>query len=205
MSMVLKQSFMPVAALACAALSATAATAGVVEGPTSMSFQTANWGGSGMVIVALRDVSLSSLTFWSQGKADTLELLDLSGNVLESQSVAAGGTVGTVNLDWTLAAGQTYRLMQTTRDNSQWTISPPEANDDLSVTTPGVFFNRANSGSGYEVFPSIWVAFTHLVTEDVPTVPTPAPEPASWAMMLAGFAAVGGALRRRNRVTVSFG
>ena len=31
------------------------------------------------------------------------------------------------------------------------------------------------------------------------------PEPASWAMMLAGFGIVGGAMRRRQRTSVSFG
>ena len=31
------------------------------------------------------------------------------------------------------------------------------------------------------------------------------PEPASWAMMLAGFGIVGGAMRRRQRMSVSFG
>jgi len=32
-----------------------------------------------------------------------------------------------------------------------------------------------------------------------------APEPASWAMMLGGFAAIGGAMRSRRRLVVSFG
>ena len=31
------------------------------------------------------------------------------------------------------------------------------------------------------------------------------PEPATWAMMLAGFGIIGGAMRRRQRVSVSFG
>jgi len=31
------------------------------------------------------------------------------------------------------------------------------------------------------------------------------PEPASWAMMLGGFGAIGGAMRARRRVAVSFG
>jgi hypothetical protein len=35
-------------------------------------------------------------------------------------------------------------------------------------------------------------------------VATPAPEPASWAMMLVGFGAVGGALRARRRTAVAF-
>jgi hypothetical protein len=36
------------------------------------------------------------------------------------------------------------------------------------------------------------------------TTPPVVPEPATWAMMLIGFAAVGYALRRRRRVTVNF-
>jgi len=34
---------------------------------------------------------------------------------------------------------------------------------------------------------------------------SPAPEPASWAMMLVGFGAIGGAMRSRRKVAVSFG
>jgi len=36
------------------------------------------------------------------------------------------------------------------------------------------------------------------------TPPTAAPEPAAWALMIAGFAAVGGALRSRRKNAVSF-
>jgi PEP-CTERM motif len=36
-------------------------------------------------------------------------------------------------------------------------------------------------------------------------VSNPVPEPATWAMMLAGFGIVGGAMRRRQRTSVSFG
>ncbi len=46
---------------------------------------------------------------------------------------------------------------------------------------------------------------SHLSFWTVPT--TPVPEPATWAMMMIGFGAIGGALRRRQRqsVRVSFG
>jgi len=38
-----------------------------------------------------------------------------------------------------------------------------------------------------------------------PFVPgAPAPEPASWAMMLAGFGLIGGAMRARRRTQVRF-
>lgn len=38
----------------------------------------------------------------------------------------------------------------------------------------------------------------------VVTVPTAAPEPASWAMMLGGFGLVGGAMRNRRKASVSY-
>lgn len=196
-----KHAFYATAALACAALSAPMASAAVITGPTSMAFTTQNWGGSGMVITALRDISLTSVDFWSQGKADTLQLQDLGGAVLQSQAVVANPAVATIALNWNLTAGTSYRLMQTTRDNSQWNITPPAANADLAVTTPGVFFNRANQGGGYEVFPSIWVAFTNITTSNAAAA---VPEPATWAMMVAGFGLVGGALRGRRRTKVSF-
>ncbi|UAK26472.1 PEPxxWA-CTERM sorting domain-containing protein [Sphingomonas nostoxanthinifaciens] len=37
------------------------------------------------------------------------------------------------------------------------------------------------------------------------TITSGVPEPASWAMMLSGFGLLGGAMRRRQRTTVSFG
>lgn len=189
------------AAFAWAAFAAPMASSAVITGPTSMSFNTVNWGGSGMVISALGDVSLQSVSFWSQGKADTLQLLDLSGNVLQSQSVAASSSVSTIALNWNLTAGTSYRLMQTTRDNSRWTQFAPQANADLAITVPGVFYDRAYSTKAYEVFPSAWVAFTNLTTS---AASAPVPEPMSWAMMLSGFALVGGALRSR-RTRPSFG
>lgn len=49
---------------------------------------------------------------------------------------------------------------------------------------------------------------THLKIENdgfVTPAPSPEPEPASWALMLGGFGLVGGALRNRRRMAVSFG
>lgn len=40
---------------------------------------------------------------------------------------------------------------------------------------------------------------------DVSAAPAPAPEPASWALMLGGFGAIGAAMRRRQRAAISFG
>lgn len=180
------------------AMTASDANAAVIAGPTSMAFNTANWGGSGMVITVKRATSLASVDFWSQGKADTLQLLDFSNNVLRSQAVTADATPATpatIALNWSLTPG-TYRFMQTTRDNSQWNQFPPQSNDDLSIDQPGVFYNRAYTSGQYETFGSLWVAFTNITTAS----PTAAvPEPATWAMLVTGFGLIGGAMRTRRR------
>lgn len=190
---------------ACASLVATvfaampAANAAVIAGPTSMAFNTANWGGSGMVITVKRETSLVSVDFWSQGKADTLQLLDFSSNVLRSQAVAADATPATpatIALNWLLAPG-TYRFMQTTRDNSQWNLFAPQSNADLSIDQPGVFYNRAYTSGVYETFGSTWVAFTNIATS---SATAPVPEPATWATLVCGFGLTGGAMRARRRV-----
>jgi hypothetical protein len=49
-------------------------------------------------------------------------------------------------------------------------------------------------------------AFLSLALEsDIAVTPPPLPEPASWAMMLGGFGAIGGAMRSRRRRAVSIG
>lgn len=59
-------------------------------------------------------------------------------------------------------------------------------------------FNALKNGSPFAGFPTAgyWTATMPAVTPSVP-------EPATWAMMIAGFGMVGGALRRRS-VKVSF-
>jgi hypothetical protein len=44
----------------------------------------------------------------------------------------------------------------------------------------------------------------YAVTHFSATLASPAPEPASWALMVGGFGAIGGALRSRRKAAVSF-
>jgi len=64
----------------------------------------------------------------------------------------------------------------------------------------GIVFR--SSGIAFE-FDSIAVGLDRALPA-AGLVATPAPEPASWAMMLAGFGAVGGAMRARRRTAVAF-
>jgi hypothetical protein len=62
----------------------------------------------------------------------------------------------------------------------------------------GVYSRMQNFGSGTSGY---GLQTTFIFGNAVPAVP----EPATWAMMLAGFGIVGGAMRRRQRTSVSFG
>lgn len=68
-------------------------------------------------------------------------------------------------------------------------------------TTPGLqtfAFNRANLLS-FTIAPQNtnggWIQFDNIVVDEIGS---PVPEPATWAMMIAGFGMVGGAIRRRR-------
>ncbi|HWI86903.1 MAG TPA: PEPxxWA-CTERM sorting domain-containing protein [Sphingomonas sp.] len=65
------------------------------------------------------------------------------------------------------------------------------------------FYASGYSGPADQV--TIWGSRGYYVIDDVTYVGAKAPEPATWAMMLVGFGAVGGAMRSRRRQTVSFG
>jgi len=64
---------------------------------------------------------------------------------------------------------------------------------------------------GLDASGSVWTVTAKTVSApgqswfDVTTIPTGAPEPTSWAMMLSGFGLIGGALRVRQRTAIGFG
>lgn len=63
--------------------------------------------------------------------------------------------------------------------------------DGFSYEVPGVF--------------DYFAAAPGTVSDGTPTdAPPPVPEPASWALMLCGFGAIGAAMRSAKRVTTSF-
>jgi hypothetical protein len=60
-------------------------------------------------------------------------------------------------------------------------------------------FNALRNGAPFAGFPTagFWTA-------QLPTLTPPIPEPSTWAMLIAGFGAIGFAMRRQRRVSVSF-
>ncbi|HTH28797.1 MAG TPA: PEPxxWA-CTERM sorting domain-containing protein [Sphingobium sp.] len=88
----------------------------------------------------------------------------------------------------------------------------PFASYDLTVlapiSTPGGFNQfefRGISSDAQDIYGLRFGGNYILVTGTADGIPTPAvPEPATWAMMLLGFGAMGYTMRRRRNVTVSF-
>ncbi len=63
-------------------------------------------------------------------------------------------------------------------------------------------FNALKNGGAFAGFPTagFWTAKFPVIVPPPPAVP----EPAAWAMMIVGFGAVGGVMRRRRSLTASF-
>ncbi len=86
------------------------------------------------------------------------------------------------------------------------------------LTNPGVLFTLqdghvdnlysigATGPDNYQLIPSLNNQYEPTVTGNISVrqISSPAPEPASWAMMLGGFGAIGGALRRRQVASLRF-
>ena len=84
----------------------------------------------------------------------------------------------------------------------------------LDAETPSAQFSRGNTYAGGEMFeagPGTGYKYQQFSSFDFrfgiggSSLTSAVPEPASWAMMLIGFGALGGALRNRRKSVVAFG
>lgn len=162
--------------------------ADTISGP-ALSITDAGYDISGIGFTANVNSTLTSFTFNNQGKADTIDLINSSGTVLDSVTTAAGTPTDVISVNWSLTAGTQYYLLQTTSNNSKygiWGVAAP-SDSQITLTDTGDFsttsINPANFYSDGTLF---WAAFTNIST----TTTSAAPEPSSFLLMLP-FAAVG--------------
>ena len=66
------------------------------------------------------------------------------------------------------------------------------------------FNNVTIAGLGLTTGSYIFRSSSDTVTINIGAASGPVPEPATWAMMIGGFGAIGAAMRRRRRVSVTF-
>ena len=149
------------------------AQAASIPGP-GLGYTDSGWSTTGVSFTANQNSALTGFTFQSQGQDDTVVLADSNGTVLHS----VGTSGGSVNVNWSLAAGSTYWLLQTTASNAHWTYwngtNPSDA--DITMVSTGIF---DFSVSGAVSHPGIggsrsWAAFNDITTGSS----SPAPEPA---------------------------
>ena len=110
-----------------------------------------------------------------------------------------GGWQGVFGQSWNLAAGQYWVVYSTTANGGNFMSFPaPRPLPQYAILqSSGRWLQSGALGLG--------VRITNDRAVVTPPIPGAVPEPATWAMMLIGFGVVGGALRARRRVSVSYG
>ena len=132
------------------------------------------------------------------------------------RSSAVAGASGVLNFNPTgvaLTAGQNYVAFLSTY-NTTSTGSASVSSCNVFVGSPACIAANANPNLGRAITGRVEGAnlnelvFSQVVngSQDLTfsATITAVPEPATWAMMIAGFGLVGGAMRRRTRVAVAY-
>lgn len=180
-------------------MSAGVVRAGSITAPSLINFDT-DYYISGIDFTVLVSSTLTSFTFENQGQADTVDLVNPSGAILDSVSIPASTPSDTVTVDWSLTAGDRYYLLQTAYNNglfANWGHAAPSDAQIALIDTGD--FNLANSldcatfgiggQNGYNG-DAYWADFTNLTTipvggSNLTAISTPAsPEPASVILVL---------------------
>lgn len=131
----------------------------VITGPTLTQVER-NWGDFGLIFRAEADITLVSVEFPNQGRADVIQLRRyLDGEVLASIPVAGGNYHAIVDINYPLDANETYALVATTPTNKYYgplgVFRFPVTNGELTVLSS--YLGRPNS--------AYWLSFNNITTE----------------------------------------
>ncbi len=153
---------------------------------------------------------ISSLEYFGGGSGDVTASIRRNGttpgDIIYSQvfnlQLPPQGWIGVAGIDFILDAGTYWITFETPRINSGALLygigfQNPLANEQLRMPTSmgGNWVPSQNGGGGSN--------FGFRINGDLAAI-SPIPEPITWAMMLGGFALVGGAMRvRRRRVVMA--
>ena len=145
--------------------------ADTISGP-ALSITDAGYDISGIGFTANVNSTLTSFTFNNQGKADTIDLINSSGTVLDSVTTAAGTPTDVISVNWSLTAGTQYYLLQTTSNNSKygiWGVAAP-SDSQITLTDTGDF-------STTSINPANFYSDGTLFWRRSQTYPQPQPQP----------------------------
>lgn len=135
------------------------------------------------------------------GKKYTNQSTVLLSGSFTNADMHIGGTTGTITCNSCASnfASDVITVTGSTAESFSLALAGVPANVALSSNIPGTF--SAETFGGFSAtLPAPIV--TPPVHQPSPT-PAPVPEPLSWALMLVGFGAVGGMMRRRKLVAAA--
>jgi hypothetical protein len=181
-----------------AAVGAASARGDVVAGPV-LNLSDVSWQFSGIGFTANVNSYLTAFTFQNQGLADTVELVDTSGNVLDSVTTPASDSSDALSVTWQLTAGGQYFLLQTADSNSRFADygTTPPSDTQITMTDAGIFSSSPVS-SAFNIRGSYeWAAFNNITT--VSSATSAVPEPRRLGFL--ALCLVGAAIVRRKRLT----
>ena len=131
-----------------------------------------------------------TITLYNNGAVPAAANAQFTAFFLTAATEAQGAWQGFFGLNWELAAGNYWLGFASTGSDGMFTGAPNPLSN-YAYTSEGNWFEQpTNQTLGIRV-------------SGVPTGGGAVPEPASWAMMIAGFGLVGGAMRRRNALTMT--
>ena len=191
--------FTVIVGLALAVAASGAARAATIAGPT-LTNNDSSYFVTGLEFQALGNATLTGFTFQNQGLADTVDLVNTSGTILDSVSIPASTTSDAVSVNWSLTSGTSYWLLQTTYDNGRWveyeTTLPSDA--DIAIEFSGTFSDNiadAITGSGFGSNDD-WADFNNITTSGAVGA---TPLPAALPLFASGLGAMGLFGWRRKR------
>ncbi|HSN30358.1 MAG TPA: PKD domain-containing protein, partial [Kofleriaceae bacterium] len=112
---------------------------------------------SGLVLVPSRNTVLTSFTVMNQSQADTINLTDANGGVLQTLALPANTPQFVANVNWPLSANTTYHLVTALNNNGKW-----NSFTGYPVTSPSLSITGAWMSGAVETI--YYLTFVNLVT-----------------------------------------
>jgi hypothetical protein len=128
-----------------------------LTGP-ALTMNISGWARAGLRITALKNTTLTSFVVNNQGAADTIDLTDTSGTVLQTIALPANSTAYTASVSWALTANTSYDLILEGGANGLWASysSFPQSSAGLEIV------DTVDTSQTLQT--NYWFTFTSLVS-----------------------------------------